>query len=431
MACFHIKKKEKLLSVKNNKLIRQIDCIVERNQVFRNSSIPLIASENIISPLVESAFFTDFRHRYALGLAGKRVKGNWCFPAVEDIDEIEQIGSNSAKKLFKAKEADLRPISGSNCVTAVIFAATSLGDNIFRVPDSCGGHFATEPICKRLGVKINDLQYDRDLFELDVDKSARLIEKKKPALVLFDASHILFPHKVKELREAIGYEIRISYDASQVLGLIAGKCFQQPLIEGADVMHGSTHKTLPGPQKAMMLFRKNDAFSRKLNEAVSPVLVSNTHLHDSLALTLALLECEKFGDAYASAIVSNAKKLAESLYNLGFDVFGEKRNFTETHQIWIKLKSQEEALNAFNRLEQVGITVNNIAIPFDGGFGLRLGVAEATRRGMGKQEMEEISLILSDLLLRNESCERISNKVRELSSEFDNLHFCYSNERVK
>ena len=245
----------------------------------------------------------------------------------------------------------------------------------------------------------------------------------------------LFPTPLQEIAEA-AHEIGayVIYDAAHVLGLIAGKRFQDPLREGADVMNGSTHKTLPGPQGGMVLSdRKREteedkAFFRKLGFGVFPGVTSSYHLHHVAAKGIAFAEHLEFGEAYADQTIKNAKRLAQSLFEQGFKVFGEKLGFTKSHQILVEI-GPGKGKEASQVLEDAGIVTNMNMIPGDADplnpSGLRLGTPELTRIGMKEQDMDAVAVFYSRALLKKENPKKIKEDVKAFRKEFQKLQYCF------
>jgi glycine hydroxymethyltransferase len=254
------------------------------------------------------------------------------------------------------------------------------------------------------------------------------IELKKPSLLLFGGSLFLFPHPLSEARE-VADEVgaRIVYDASHVLGLIAGNKFQNPLREGTDVITSSTHKTFPGPQGAIILCRED--LKEKIDKAVFPGTVSNHHLHHVAGLAVTLAEMLQFGEAYASQIIVNAQVLAQSLYEEGFDVLCEHKGFTESHQIAINVLKDGGGSEVARKLERVNIITNKNMLPSDKDpeepAGIRLGVQELTRIGMKESEMREIASLMGRVILANADESKVKEEVIELRKGFQHVQYCF------
>ena len=369
---------------------------VESSGKHYGSGFPMIASENVISPMVRQACDSDLHGRYAEGLPGKRY-----YQGCDDFDTIESIGIDLAKKVFTAPFVNIQPTSGTVSNIAALKALVKPGDSITAVSTADGGHISHAQMgaVGLRGLDLNTYPWDADRMEPDIDAAAAMIRDVKPKLALFGASVFLFPTPLQELADA-AHEVgaTVMYDGAHVLGLIAGGVFQDPLREGADVMTGSSHKTFPGPQGGFLISSsEDDKFQKKLNNAVFPGTNSSYHLHHVAGKVVALAEFEEFGTKYAQDIVANAKVLASSLAAEGFDVLAEERGFTASHQVLTRHGGIDSGAGrkAASILEDAGIITNMNMLPGDtkamSPSGLRLGVQELTRHGMGVNEMEEVA----------------------------------------
>jgi len=243
----------------------------------------------------------------------------------------------------------------------------------------------------------------------------------------------LFPTPLEELAD-VAHEIgaRVMYDGAHVLGLIAGGVFQDPLREGADVMTGSSHKTFPGPQGGFLLSNDDDEkFHRRLNNAVFPGTNSSYHLHHVAGKVVALSEFEAFGEQYARDTVRNAKALAAALATEGFDVLAEDRGFTASHQVLTRHGETDSGAGrkAAAMLEEAGIITNMNMLPGDTKAmtpsGLRLGVQELTRHGMGTTEMEEVATCFRRVLIDQEDPSTVKTRVNQIRSDFTEVRYCF------
>ena len=397
---------------------------------YRNS-IPMIASENILSPLVRKACDSDLHGRYAEGLPGKRY-----YQGCDDFDTIEDTGIQSAKRVFNCNFANIQSTSGTVSNIGALKALAKPGDTITAVSTADGGHISHARM-GAVGVRGLDLityPWNDERMEPDIDASLSLIRENNPNIVLFGQSVFLFPTPMKELAEA-AHECgsKVMYDGAHVMGLIAGGVFQDPLREGADVLTGSSHKTFPGPQGGFLLSNSDDpAFHKRLNNSIFPGVCSSYHLHHVAGKAVALAEFEQYGRSYASDIVKNAKALGEALSSEGFDVLAEERGFTESHQVLTRHGNPDSGagMKAADRLEKCGIITNMNMLPGDtkamsGPSGLRLGVPEITRVGMGVQEMIEIAKFFSRALKSEEDLGSIKSDITDFKSEFQSVGYCF------
>jgi glycine hydroxymethyltransferase len=393
----------------------------------------MIASENIISPMVQKIVSSDLHGRYAEGLPGKRY-----YQGCDDFDTIESLGISLAKQVFGAQFVNIQSTSGTVSNIAALKALAKPGDKITAVSTADGGHISHARM-GAVGLRDLDLStypWDIDRMEPDIDGACKLIREISPKVCLIGQSVFLFPTPLKEIAAA-AHEVGASvmYDGAHVLGLIAGGQFQDPLREGADIMTGSSHKTFPGPQGGFLLSSSEDEkMQKKLNNAIFPGVCSSYHLHHVAGKVVALAEFEEYGEAYAKDIVQNSRALAESLAAEGFDVLAESRNYTASHQVLTRHGDTDSGAGAkaAKTLEDVGIITNMNMLPGDTKAmtpsGLRLGVQELTRVGMGKTEMAEVAKLFARALIHGEDLNRVKQDVKNLKSGFHTIRYCFNEE---
>jgi len=401
--------------------------IIERHTKFMRDSIPLIASENLTSLSVRRCYLSDFGHRYAEGKVGHRF-----YEGCRFVDEIEEIAINLTRKIFEAEHVNVQPISGVVANIAAFFALTNVRDTIMSISVPCGGHISHDTVSAAglRGLRVIHYPFNTEEMNIDVDETRKIALKENPKLFILGSSLILFRQPVKEIKE-IADEIGayVMYDASHVLGLIAGKAFQNPLKEGADVMTGSTHKTFFGPQRAIIASRKE--LADRVDRAVFPGVVSNHHLNTLAGYVVAAMEILEFGKDYARQVVKNAKTLAEELYNLGYKVLGEKRGFTETHQVAVDVRDFGGGEKVAKTLENAGIVLNKNLLPWDSientnnPSGIRIGVQEVTRIGMGEEEMKIIAEIMDAAIKEKKPAEELRKEVKELKERFKVIKYSF------
>ena len=404
----------------------------KNNELFAHS-LPMIASENILSPLCREMLITDFHGRYAEGTPGHRY-----YEGCEIFDLVELKAIELAKKLFNCNYADVRPTAGTTANMAILKALIKPGETAVVLDLANGAHisFGKWGAAGVRGIKLVSYPFNDQEMNIDVDGAVKLIKKIKPTLALNGRSVFLFPSPIQELAEA-AHDVGayLIYDAAHVLGLIAGKQFQDPLREGADVMSGSTHKTLPGPQGGMIVSDhhgdtdEDKSFLRKLGFGVFPGVTSSYHLHHVAAKAIAYAEHLEFGEAYAKQIIRNAQALAQALHELGFQVFGEKLGFTKSHQILLAI-GPGKGKEASKTLEQAGIITNMNTIPGDqdplNPSGLRLGTPELTRIGMKENDMKTIAEFYHRVIIKKEKPEKIRQEIKAFREDFQTLHYCFT-----
>lgn len=411
-----------------------LDAVKDSGTLYREG-LGMIASENIVSPMVQKIVTSDLHGRYAEGLPNKRY-----YQGCGDFDTIESLGIDLAKKLFNAPFANIQSTSGTVSNIAALKALAKPGDSITAVSTADGGHISHA----RMGaVGLRDLNlstypWNEERMEPDIDASADLIREIAPSIALFGQSVFLFPTPLQELADA-AHEVgaTVMYDGAHVLGLIAGGCFQDPLHEGADIMTGSSHKTFPGPQGGFILSSSDDEkFQRKLNNAVFPGTCSSYHLHHVAGKVVALAEFIEYGEELSKNTVKNAQAFAAALAAEGFDVLAESRGYTASHQVLTRHGELDSGAGAkaADKLEKAGIITNMNMLPGDTKAmtpsGLRLGVQELTRVGMGTDEMIDVARFYARVLLENEEPSSVKNDVRDFKSNYHVIRYCFNEENL-
>ncbi len=390
--------------------MEQVSQLVEKHERWRqNECLNLIPSENIMSPAVRRIMMSDMGHRYTSQdryYAGSRY-----------IDEVEVLGMNLARDVFKAEAANLRPISGHMSDMILLSTFAKPMEKVMTVHPLNGGYpgLSEKGLLRVLGLQDLYFPFDKQRMNIRISESADLIKKARPRIVTFGASFFLFPHPVKELIEACRDDnILVAYDGSHVLGLIAGGRFQNPFRDGVDVLVGSTHKSFFGPQGGIILAKKE--YEEEIAAHVHPMLVDNAHWNRIAALTMALAEVKKFGKLYANQVIRNARALAKSLDQSGLSVVGKGYGFTESHQAILDVGGLKAGRETAQRLEKANIIVDS---------GVRLGTCEITRWGMKEPEMDKIAEFISRILLKNEKPSDVKRDVAKLRTQFDRIQFCF------
>ncbi len=409
-------------------IAQSIRSLTRSHNAWFKRSIPLIASENVMSPLAREVQNSDLSNRYAEGLPFKRFYQGNIF-----VDQIESICESLAKEVFRSKFADVRPTSGTVANIAVLMALAKPRDRMTAVATSDGGHISHAKIGAAgvRGVKIHNYPFDEKNMNIDVEGTKRLIREVRPKVALFGQSVFLFPTPLDELKDAFA-DVGCStwYDGAHVLGLIAGGRFQDPLREGIDVVSGSTHKTLPGPQHAVILSDlPSPDLAGRLRRGVFPGVTSNHHLHSMAALAMTLTETKEFGEAYADQTIRNAKALAAGLHEHGMDVLCEHLGFTASHTIVVDVEEFHGGAKVAKDLEDANVILNKNLLPWDSNpvrpHGIRIGSQEVTRLGMKEKEMGEIAELIARVVVKGEPPERVKPHVETFKSQFTKVHYCF------
>jgi len=423
-------------------VLRLVDATRSHERYRDIECVNLIASEGLKSPAVKEmqALSSDLEGRYAEGendLEG-HVKKRY-YQGQKFMSPIENFATDLMKSLFKCDWADVRIVSGTHANLATFKGLSLAAKNRKMVvtPLSCGAHIShdyTGLAGNVLGLENINHVYNIDELNIDVDRSIDVIRAAKPGIVTFGGSLFLFPHPVKELR-AVCEEVGayVAYDASHVLGLIAGGVFQDPLREGADFISSSTHKTFPGPQGGVVLGSPNTArlekAVKKVQYAIFPLSASSTHLGRLPALSIAALEMKIFGPELARQIVKNAQTAGQYLYENGVKVLAEHKGFTRSHQIAVDVQSFGGGKTIAQNLEDANIVLNKNLLPYDdqsnrdNPSGLRIGWQDVTRRGFREGDVKHLCDLMLSVIKGKRKPEDAKQDVITLKKEFSKVKF--------
>lgn len=405
----------------------QILELLEQHNHWRRDCLNLIASENSMSPYCEKYYISDLMHRYAEGLPYKRY-----YQGLKYIDQIEDLTQQLFKDHYQANFVDLRPISGTLANMAVFSALAQKGDNIMSLGIQGGSHVSHEQAgaVGILGLNSYPLAINTQNATFNLTQIKKDLLRYKPKFIVLGGSVILFPQPIKELKNLCQLtNTKIIYDAAHVLGLITANLFQNPLLEGADIITASTHKTFPGPQGGLILGNIPIDLQKQIQKKVFPGVLSNHHLHRLPALYLTLKEMQQFGTAYMTQTINNAQTLAKHLDHLSLQVLYKERGFTQSHQVVLNVQDHGGGDQIANKLEQANIIVNKNIIPLDidnphKPSGLRLGVQEMTRYGMKEQEMKHIAELIHKTIITPTSLTQIKEEVIQLRARFQKIQYC-------
>ena len=414
-----------------------------KHEQYRDQEcINMIASEGLKSPAVKQlqAFASDLEGRYAEGendLLG-HVKKRY-YQGQKYMTPIEDYATDLMKSLFKCDWADVRLVSGTHANLAT-FKGLSLATKNRRMvvtPLSCGAHIShdyTGLAGAVLGIEDINHVYNINEMNIDPDRSADVIRASKPGIVTFGGSLFLFPHPIKELKEVCDeVGAYVAYDASHVLGLIAGGVFQDPLREGADFITSSTHKTFPGPQGGVVMGSPSnprlEKAVKKIQYAIFPLSASSTHLGRLPALGVAALEMKLFGNDLAKQIVKNAQTAGQYLYENGVKVLCEHKGFTRSHQIAVDIRSFGGGNKIAQDLEDANIIVNKNLLPYDDQgskgdpSGLRIGFQDVTRRGFREDDIKHLCDLMLDIIKSKRKPAEVQKDVTALRQQFSQIKF--------
>ena len=383
----------------------------EFNRQRRN--IELIASENFVSPAVLAAAGTVLTNKYAEGYPGKRYYGG-----CEDVDIVENIAIERAKKLFGAQFANVQAHSGAQANTAVYVALLQPGDTVMGMSLAHGGHLTHGSPVNISGKFYNFVSYGtNDEGFIDYEELYKQANKCKPKLIVAGASAyprvIDFP-KLASIARAVGAYLMV--DMAHIAGLVAAGQHISP-VPYADVVTTTTHKTLRGPRGGLIL-TNNEYIAKKINSAIFPGVQGGPLMHVIAGKAVCFGEALKPEfKTYGEQIVKNAKVLADTLLEKGFKLVS---GGTDNHLMLVDLRPFDiTGKDLQNNLDECYITVNKNAIPNDPQkpaltSGVRIGTPAVTTRGLKEDDMRVIG---ECIYLTAKDFESNKEKVRGMVNE--------------
>jgi len=386
----------------------------------QRGKIELIASENFVSETVMEANGTTLTNKYAEGYPSKRYYGG-----CEHVDVVENIAIERACKLFGANYANVQPHSGAQANMAVFFALLQPGDTVLSMNLAHGGHLSHGSPVNMSGKYWNIVPYGvtEEGGVIDYEEVRRLALESKPKLILAGASaypRIIDFKKFSDIAKEVGAYLMV--DMAHIAGLVAAGVHPSP-IPYADVTTTTTHKTLRGPRGGLIL-TNDEELAKKINKAIFPGIQGGPLMHTITAKAVCFGEALKPEfKAYAEQIIKNAAALAKGLLQEGFKLVS---GGTDNHLMLVDLSEMKinTGKEAEHLLDEIGITCNKNAIPFDTQkpfvtSGLRLGAAAVTTRGFVEEDMAEVAKIIGITLKDFEaSREEAARRVDALCAKY-------------
>ena len=384
----------------------------------QRNKIELIASENFVSKAVMAAMGSVLTNKYAEGYPGRRYYGG-----CEKVDIAENLAISRAKELFGAEHVNVQPHSGAQANLAVYFAFLTPGDTILGMNLAHGGHLTHGSPVNLSGKYYNIIPYGvkQETGYIDYDELRELAMTNKPKMIIAGASaypRIIDFEKVGEIaREAGAY---LMVDMAHIAGLVAAGLHPSP-IPHADIVTTTTHKTLRGPRGGMILCKEQ--YAKDIDKAVFPGTQGGPLMHVIAAKAVSFKEAlDPTFKEYSNQVIKNAQALAKALTDRGFNLVS---GGTDNHLILVDLQNMDiTGKEAEHRLDDIGITCNKNAVPFDPRSpfvtsGIRLGSSAVTTRGFTEADMKEtgelISMVIKDY---DNKKEEVVARVKALTEKY-------------
>lgn len=395
--------------------IQVYDAIMKELNRQRNK-IELIASENFVSPSVMEAMGSYLTNKYAEGYPAHRYYGG-----CEYVDIVEDLARDRVKEIFGAEHANVQPHSGAQANMAVYAALLQPGDTVLGMNLSHGGHLTHGSKVNASGKLYNFIPYglNEKNGRIDYDEVERLALEHKPKLILAGASaypRIIDFERFREIADKVGSYFMV--DMAHIAGLVAAGLHPNP-VEYADVVTSTTHKTLRGPRGGLILCKEK--YAQVIDKAIFPGTQGGPLMHVIAAKAVCFKEALKPDfKTYQEQIIKNSAVLAEELLKLNFNLVS---GGTDNHLILIDLRNKHiTGKELETKLDDVGITVNKNAVPFDTEkpsitSGIRIGTPAVTTRGFKEEDMIELANLI-DMVVKEENLDEVKSRVTALCEKY-------------
>ena len=371
---------------------------IDNERTRQREGIELIASENIVSQAVLEAQGSILTNKYAEGYPGRRYYGG-----CEHVDVVESLAIARAKKLFNCAWVNVQPHSGAQANQGVFLAMLEPGDTILGMALSAGGHLTHGSAPNISGKWFNAVQYGvrREDGYIDYDEVQNLASAHKPKMIIAGGS--AYPRAIdfkrfREIADSCGAYLMV--DMAHIAGLVAAGEHESPLTH-AHIVTSTTHKTLRCARGGLIL-SNDEAIGKKINSAMFPGLQGGPLMHAIAGKAAGLGEAlrPEF-KTYIAQVVENAKTLADTLLECGFDIVS---GGTDNHIVLVDLRPKKLTGDISElALERADIACNKNGVPFDPEkpmvtSGIRLGTPAATTRGFGADEFRQVGLFIGEVL---------------------------------
>ena len=334
---------------------------------------------------------------------------------LKNVNEIYNEWSN----LLGAEALTMRLLSGLHAHIVLFMSITDIGDRVLLLPEIAGGHMATKAILERLGLEVKELPIDIKNRKVNKEESLNLIREFDPKVIFVDRSEGLVYEDFSWINKINKNTIKI-FDASQYITNILSGDYSSPFDMGFDMILSTMHKNLPGPQRALICCRIIDDNWRKLKSGIS-TYVSNMHFHSIYSAGLLLKDYSNLKNL-SKNMLNNTVLLDRALADKGINVIKRNTNASNpsTHHIWLKPNDKEQAYTWYKELEEIGILTNYRKLPYELGYGLRLGLSAASYRGLNESHISALANIIADCLHNKDDKLNLKKRLKQLLMEIDN-----------
>lgn len=384
----------------------------------QQGNIELIASENFVSPAVLAAAGSHLTNKYAEGYPGHRYYGGCQY-----VDIAEDLARDRLKKLFGCEYCNVQPHSGASANLAVFFAVLQPGDTVMGMNLAHGGHLSHGSPVNISGKYFNIVPYgvSKETQTIDYDEMERIAVECSPKMIVAGASaypRVIDFKRIREICDKVGAYMMV--DIAHIAGLVAAGVHPSP-VPYADFVTTTTHKTLRGPRGGAIMCKEE--YGKIIDKAIFPGVQGGPLMHIIAAKAVAFKEAlDPSFTEYQKQIVANAKAMADEFTKLGVKMVS---GGTDNHLILLDLTDKGMTGKELEKmLDEVHITVNKNAIPFDTQkpfvtSGIRIGTPAMTTRGMKEEEARKIAQLITKIITEKQAAyDYVTAEVAKLCAQF-------------
>jgi len=398
----------------NREVTMSLPEIVEELYHSHKNSLILNPTENI--PW-SSTIETDFLQGMYLPEFDRNADDKVIFAGRPSINGVHGNLYRLWHELLGTTKVSMKYHSGLDAHIILFMSISEIGDKVLLLPEIAGGHFSTHQILERLGLDIIEIPVLIEEQRVDSETTLKIIDQQKPKFIFIDRSEGL---NYEDFSWLNGHkELCKIYDASQYLTHIIAKHYQSPFQMGFDVIVSTLHKNYPGYQKAAVFAQEDSPYWEKIEMGLK-TYISNIHPKDIFDILLATPTLDTI-TSYSSTVLSNAQELDSALKERQVPVVERDCGAPNTQHIWIQAESQSKAYTFFRNLEELRFLTNYRLLPYNLGYGLRLGTAGATRQGLKPSDTAYVAEIIAAVWHEDKLTDRIRTRARDVIAKIQSV----------
>ena len=393
----------------------ELKSIYNKYKKFDSEKIPLCAAENHVSSFSKQPLNSILEGKYITGFLYRNRNND--FIGSDYLCEILNLANKVAEDLYGFKYNDFRCLSGMNTVAIVLMCLVNKGDRILITTSDQGGHGSLTKLCDCFGIKYDRIPYNYETMTLKYGELNKLLNRRIYKYIFVCQSDVINPPDLKRIKVPEGTSI--IYDATQTLGLIAGRMVESPCYQKENlIMIGGTHKTFPGVTCGQ-ISTNSQFFIDVLDKKISPDYLRNPQINLITSVLMTMIEMKSFGKEYAKEIVRTANKLGKELEKLGFHVNKINKNrFTKTHQLFVQIDKSLDINAVYENFSNYGITINKRDNQYC--YGLRIGTQEIARYGWSSK-VAMLAKLIKMIVYESKNKEEILKLKHAIAKEKRNL----------